>query len=410
MRNLVFVFFAFFMVTSLAKAEAVSLFYPRQLLKDHKFEQFEALMVRANEGYLAGDVSYRDYYWATRSVWKKDDISKKWLEEALLSWVSSSPESAYAFILLGHYYGQKAFNARGARWAKDTSAAHFKRMETLFAPAIAALGKGLKRDPDIILGHTQMLEIAKASRKELEIRPAEYFAAIPDRVKKETAIWSDFLSSLVPRWGGSYAQIQNTIHRLVRTGTPSVTRAEIQTLADVITYDKMLIAVAKDDYKSALDLAKESIAADTGHAGIYQLASNAAQQVKDYKLCYRYAGVAVQMRPSRAEGWLRRGVCAVKLKKWAEATEAFQHRLHINGLSDYDVFQLGVSHMYHHDYRKAYAFLKQSEKLNRSYRRYTERYVSYIEKDQQESMDLAGVNPLSILADVLYIPDTMSVD
>ncbi len=389
-----------------ADARGIPLFYPRELLKSHEFEKLETIAARLNDGYLAGSVSYRDYFWFHQTLWKDMDISAQWLREAMNTWAEASPDSAYALLIRGRYLVKLGYRARGNRWASETKKHQFIEMDRHFADAHKVLDRGLKMEPDALIGHLQKIDIYKASRQQPNPKPLGYVKSLSGDVRSRTAIWSEALAAATPRWGGRYETMQETIETTIRADIPELPSEEKQILEDLITYDQMLIALANEDYDDVLEMADDSIDRKTGHAGIYVLASNAAQQLREYDRCFEDAGIGTSLRPWRGEGWLRRGVCAVNLKDWPAAKEAFRYRLAIRGGSSaYDLFQLGVSLMYHHEYADAYSLFKAAESTQRGYGKYTYRYVSYIEKDQPRSV-VSGVTDLDqIIGELFYRPD-----
>ncbi|MGB1077051.1 MAG: tetratricopeptide repeat protein [Bdellovibrionales bacterium] len=390
-------------MVGLARAEKQpDLFHLRNLLYSHDFDSAEQMLSTYNSAYLEGQSSYRDYHWVYETLWKDDDVEKAWLEMALKKWVQQAPDSAYANAVLGKFYFDKGFDARGGRWSSETSDDQFSGMRGNFKEAFKYLNTGLSKDPNIVFAHIAILNMIKTNSG-ANITPLSYMDRVPDKVKSQYAIWSHLLQTIVPRWGGSNEEIMHVIDNEVPKYIKNISDQDRQTMMDTITYDQMQMAIAiNNEFKKGLKIGKDSIKAKTEYAGVYEIASNGAQQLDDYKTCYKYGKIATQMRPYRGEGWRRYGFCALKLQKWEEANEAYRYKINIDGLSVYSVFQLGVTYMYLHQYDKAYALFKKSEELDPTYPKYTKQYTSWIEADQKDKMNLVGKDIFEMIGSVPY--------
>ncbi|GEM_PF-5077406 len=409
MRILILLFLAVFLAVPQglkADARGIPLFYPRELLKSHEFDKLERLAGKLNDGYLDGSVTYRDYFWFHQTLWKDQDLSARWLSDAMDKWALERPDAAYGLLIRARYLVKQGFRARGNRWSSETKKHQFMEMDRNFSAAHEVLDRGLKMQPLALIGHLQKIDIYKASRQKPNPGPLGYVKTLPSKVRSQTALWREALAAATPRWGGRYETMQAEIDTTIQADIPSLPENEKQILEDLIIYDQMLRALANSEFEDVLDLAEGSLEQKTGHGGIHVLAANAAQQLKEYDRCFENAGDGTNLRPWRGEGWLRRGVCAVKLKDWPSAKEAFRYRLAIRGGSSaYDLFQLGVSLMYHHEYVDAYSLFKAAESTQRGYGEYTHRYVSYIEKDQPRSISSGVANLDQIIGELFYRPD-----
>ena len=73
--------------------------------------------------------------------------------------------------------------------------------------------------------------------------------------------------------------------------------------------------------------------------------------------------------------------CSDKLENWAEAKDAYYKYTTIKGRGAWQLYYLGKSYMHLQEYDKAYALFKASEVLKPKYKKYTKKYVSYIERE-----------------------------
>ncbi|MBX2807173.1 MAG: DUF4034 domain-containing protein [Cellvibrionaceae bacterium] len=387
----------------IAKAVDTDLFAMRSMLQTHHFDSLQTRLAAYNERYLTGHSSdhYRDYHWSVETLWKDSDLDQPWLEAALSRWLQQYPQSAYGRAVLGKFYTDKGFAARGGKWASETQASQFDAMEEWFKRAMDNLQAALDSQDDILFAHIQRLNIIKASRHFHDETLISYMDKVPAKVKQKPGVWIALLQSLTPRWGGSYALMHSVIAEVVPAELTALP-ATAQYFEDAINYDKIKVMLYKKDYKDALKLAEKSIAVKTPYPDIYAQAANAAQQLNKYAKCYRYGKIATAMRPQRAEGWTRFGFCASKLKKWREVNSAYSYKIHISGLKKYALYRLGESYMHLHQYAKAYPLFKQAEALDSDYRQYTQRFTQYIETEKPEAMALEGENIYQIIGPVFY--------
>ena len=170
----------------------------------------------------------------------------------------------------------------------------------------------------------------------------------------------------------------------------------------MIVYDKIATESLADNDTKALKMSEERIRDNTVHASIYRTASYISYANKDYKKCYQYAKRAVSIRPWESASWHNLTECAFKLQKWPDANKAFRHKIVLRKITIYDVFQLGVTYMYLHQYDKAYALFKKTEEMDPEYVKYTKMYTSYIEKEKPESMTLVGQDIYKISGTLKY--------
>lgn len=386
----------FFSIASNADAE--NTFAQRKLLLSHQFSVLEKNLATANDGYLDKRISIHDYFAVNRTFWLERDVPTPELLNALDSWLESSPKSAYAHVLMGIYWSDRAHQARGKKWAKDTSSTQIKNMNMFFVKAWHFLQKGLEIDSSIIEAYDKQLSITRTSSHYGS--PQEYMRTVPSAMKRNIYIWDILLQSSIPRWGGSYARMNQIIKQEIPVYLPKLTDVERQTLTDIITYDKVDTLTRNNHHKAALKLALKSIYNNTDYAAIYSITGHIAYKLKDFKKCYDYEGHSTKLRPWHAFSWKKRGLCAIKLQQWQQANNAFRYTVFISGINKYDLFKLGMTYMYLYQFDKAYAVFKKADELDPKYKKYTEMYTRYIEKEKPDQMGLEGRDIYQIIGDL----------
>ncbi len=373
-------------------------FKQRDLLLSHQFSALEKNIATANNDYLDNSISIHDYFAVTRTFWFERDIADPALFDALSKWLESEPKSAYAHVLMGLYWSGKAHQARGERLAKDTSNEQFSTMEKYFIKAWDYLQKGLVIDPSILEAYLEQLSITRTSSHYGSSQA--YMQNVPATMKHNIYIWDIFLQVSIPRWGGSYAQMNQIIKQQIPIYLPKLTNNQRQYLSDIISNDKVDTLIRNDNYKTALTLAEKSISQDTEYAGIYAHAAVAAHKLKDVRKCLDYSLKATRLRPWKAKAWSKRGQCAIDRQLWQQANEAYRYKVYIDGITKYGLFKLGQTYMYLSQFDKAYAVFKKAVELDPEYTEYTDMYTSYIEKEKPDQMNLEGKDIYLIIGEI----------
>jgi tetratricopeptide (TPR) repeat protein len=300
---------------------------------------------------------------------------------------------------MGIYWSDKAHQARGSKWSKDTSDKQISTMNKHFISAWKYLQKGLQLNPSIIQAYGSQLSITRTSSHYGS--PQQFMQQqVPVEMKHNLEIWDTLLQSSIPRWGGSYQLMEDIIKQQVPIYLSNLSDADLQALNDTISYDRIDTLMRNNKYKTALKLATKSIEKNTRYTAIYSVAGHLAFKLKKFKACYDYEGIATKLRPWSVFSWNKRGLCAIKLQLWPQANEAFRYAVFINGLNKYDLFKLGQTYMYLLQFDKAYAMFKKSEELDPEYKQYTEMYTSYIEKEKTAQMNLVGKDIYQIIGKI----------
>ncbi len=382
-----------------ANVFAENTFTQRNLLLSQQFSNLENNLALTNDNYLNGSLSLNDYYAVTRMFWLKRDVSDPALFNALESWLTANPDSAYAHVLMGVYWSDKAHQARGGKWAKDTANSKTSTMNKYFIKSWDYLQKGLQLNPAILQAYVTQLSITRTSSHFGS--PQQLMQkSIPAAMKYKIEVWDTLLQTSIPRWGGSYQRMDYIINQEIPIFIPNLSDVERQILNDTITYDRIDTMARNDKNKIALQLASKSIDNNTQNAAIYTIAAKVAYKLNDFKTCYDYAGIAVRDRPWSSSSWQKRGLCAIKLQQWQQANDAFRYTVFIKGANKYDVFKLGMTYMYLEQFDKAYAAFKLAEKLDPDYTQYTKRYTRYIEKEKSDQMGLEGSDIYKIIGNL----------
>jgi Zn-dependent protease with chaperone function len=127
-------------------------------------------------------------------------------EAALTEWVRKYPKSHVALIARGTFYNSQGLDARGTRFIKDTPEENIRAMDAYLRKARTDLERSLKLTAKPYLGYRVLMSIERTSGSRRRGR-AHYLEAAklaPQSVELRLA----HMTSLEPRWGGSYRQME----------------------------------------------------------------------------------------------------------------------------------------------------------------------------------------------------------
>lgn len=127
-------------------------------------------------------------------------------------WLRLAPEDAYALLARASYYRRMAWKARGGGFAGDTPAAQMTRMSELVERAIPLYRKAIALKPRLMPAYEGMLNLAKADS--LDAVGEEAFEGANAVDPACPTIAKERMNALLPRWGGSYEQMEAYAARL----------------------------------------------------------------------------------------------------------------------------------------------------------------------------------------------------
>lgn len=127
-------------------------------------------------------------------------------------WLRMAPEDAYALLARASYYRRMAWKARGGRFAGETPAAQMARMSELVERAVPLYRKAITLNPRLMPAYEGMLNVAKADS--LDAVGEEAFEGANAHDPACPTIAKERMNALLPRWGGSYEQMEAYAARL----------------------------------------------------------------------------------------------------------------------------------------------------------------------------------------------------
>ena len=185
-----------------------------------------------------------------------DEVSRQWLERA--------PQSPYAMTARAGYFRAMAAKARGGAWAKDTPAENFQRMSEFAQQALEYYQRALNLEPRLMQAYAGLVDTTiLLSAHALSRNTFERGMAVDPGCKMLTGYR---MEALTPRWGGSYAQMQQLAARL----EPLVPQRPLLALNTIWPqYDLADMTSSEDSYEHALPIIKPLLR-QSPHMWIYE--------------------------------------------------------------------------------------------------------------------------------------------
>lgn len=172
----------------------------------------------------------------------------------LNDWVRANPRSYWAHLARGIFYVEAALKRRGSDWAKDTSRQAFREMKRYLAVARTDLEASLPltRKP-----YHSLVELITVERYSDDDESARKWLARANQLAPENiGARRQYLTSLSPRWGGSYEAMEEFVAESERDG---VAPAALRILKAEIPEDKGSMAEIAKSYVEAMQYYREAL-------------------------------------------------------------------------------------------------------------------------------------------------------
>jgi hypothetical protein len=143
-------------------------------------------------------------------------------------WADAYPRSYPAMLTRGTYEYHMAFAARGDRYIKDTARSKLEAMDNWLVRAQADLGASLSRTSKPYLSAVYLLDLTTLAGDANDRR--RWYDAAMQMDPSATHVRYRYMFSLRPRWGGSYAQMQEYLQQCEAQGLPEKFLASLKIL------------------------------------------------------------------------------------------------------------------------------------------------------------------------------------
>ena len=139
------------------------------------------------------------------------DGNNEQLLAKLNTWVKQRP-SYLSYGFRGAYKEKLGFLARGSKWIHETPPVKVQKMLAIHKDAITDLNQALKENKKFITAYDRLMSIYTASGNDEEVN--RIFKKAVQEVPTTYYLRHNFLMTLLPRWGGSFEQMEAYLNML----------------------------------------------------------------------------------------------------------------------------------------------------------------------------------------------------
>jgi tetratricopeptide (TPR) repeat protein len=170
------------------------------------------------------------------------------LEPLLTDWVKQRPTSAAARLARANFFKASGWNARGFRYAGETSDQQFARMGNFFRLTVADLEVALRLAPNSVVAYRQLIDLSSSQRDRTASR--RFLDQALKLQPNSFVLRMAHMNNLLPRWGGSY----DAMARFAEESAPyAVRNPRINALKGFVDWDKGRISNAAGKKGDAIE-------------------------------------------------------------------------------------------------------------------------------------------------------------
>jgi tetratricopeptide (TPR) repeat protein len=244
-------------------------------------------------------------------------------------WVQASPKSWVPLIARANYYVALGWKARGAESAGETSENQFRQMRDNFSVAVRDATAALRIKPRLWFAYDTLIRVNKSKgdqeagillvRKALENFPDSYI------------IRRQHLMSLTPRWGGSYAAME----QFAKEAAPYVPKNPIlKTLPGFVFWDQARLIDRNERSQPSIELFEKALTYGENQDFLYDLAETYLRNQMHVK-ALRTVERAIALRPQLAQGYGLHAEIFSAMERWEDTQRELEKIEQISG-SDSD--------------------------------------------------------------------------
>jgi tetratricopeptide (TPR) repeat protein len=132
-----------------------------------------------------------------------------WMGSTIEEWRQEYPAAYQPLLAQGVYYFNRGVNSRGSAYARDTTAEQFRGMREYFNKSIDCFNKAIELKPTLTSPYSYLITMQMAMGNSAECR--RLLTEVLSISDIEVAARSAYLESLLPKWGGSYDEMNSFI-------------------------------------------------------------------------------------------------------------------------------------------------------------------------------------------------------
>jgi len=285
-----------------SKNESVQLL---AMLRNQEYKELTAILEQKQQEYEQGVGADVDVSTAFSAFSTNAPEDSQYLDE----WIAAFPNSFSPYHARGEYYESIGWKWRGGAFSNKTVQWRFNKMRDFHAKASVDYEQALQINPKLVTIYSNLISLSKAGygdkvereylRKGLAIDPASY------------VVRKSYLFNLMPRWGGSYQQIDAFIED---TSHYVGSNPKLKPLLGFRYYIEAFNADKKQQYQKAITLMDKAL--EKGDKNwFYKRRADAYYKIEDYDSAMQDYNKAIEMWPSSVSALIGRARTYKRLKQ-----------------------------------------------------------------------------------------------
>lgn len=300
-------------LSPLAAAEEASDIRTMQMLKQKEFKRLDAEVNALIKAYSLDYTRERELDLALDTFFRMDPD----LEPFFSGWTSAFPRSPAAHLAKGIYWSGMAWKKRGTKYLSDSTKEQIDGMQYYFEKAYSEFEAAKSIDPKLVHALCYQMEILMNFGRQEQILKLKD-QALTINPYSLTARWY-YISSILPRWGGSVAQIQREVDlaKPYYDKNPSLKILDGRVIAEM--GDQSFFS---GNFTQAIQF--YSIALKSGDHWYYnKQRGEAYYYLQESEQSNKDIDIAIALRPNYPRAYFIRGVNYYRLGKYDRAIDDF---------------------------------------------------------------------------------------
>jgi len=300
------------------------------LLIKGRYQDLDRRLQALQKAYIADRKTENDIHKALYAFNRSDPR----VGRALNEWVAQQPNSAMPHLARGVYRSRMGWASRGSNWASKTSDSQFEGMAAWFNAAKEDLNQAAAIDPSLVEAYCYLIEIDMNEggrrirtlfNQALKVNPLSFIAR------------EYFLHSQLPRWGGSYEEMQKTIEN---TRPYYKDAPQLKVLEGRVAADLGELAAYRKDYKEAIKYYDDALA--NGDFWFYnQRKGDALWEIDDYQGAIDQFSRVISYKPGYKRAWWMRSQAYKMLDLYPKALADISYAVNMEPQDDLPIAARG---------------------------------------------------------------------